>query len=93
MEAEGVTMSRKQRYTGITRARLEQLAQERGFTVQESHLDIYFRSLNRSFDTTFLTIVDGEKHIVQFNQDLLADWIPESYVVDELEKYVKVSKP
>jgi len=37
--------------------------------------------------------MDGERHIVQFNQDLLADWIPEPYVVDELEKYVKVSKP
>ncbi len=78
---------------GITRARLEQLAHERGFIVRESHLNIYYSSLERSYDTTFLTVMDGEKHIMQFNQDLLEPWIPESYVIDELDTYVKVSKP
>ena len=77
----------------MTRARLEQLAQERGFTVHESHLNIYYSSLERSYDTTFLTVMDGEKHVVQFNQDLFESWIPESYVRNELDTYVKVSKP
>ncbi len=79
--------------TGMTRARLEQLAQERGLTVEESHLNIYYSSLDRSYDTAFLTVIDGMKHVVQFNQDLLEEWIPESYVRNELDTYVKVNKP
>jgi len=62
-------------------------------TVEESHLNIYYSSLDRSYDTAFLTVIDGMKHVVQFNQDLLEEWIPESYVRNELDTYVKVNKP
>ncbi len=81
------------RRTGITRTRLEQLAQARGFTVEESHLNIYYSSLGRSFNETFLTVMDGEKHVVQFNQDLLGSWVPEPYVIQELDAYMGVQKP
>ena len=73
--------------TGITRARLEQVAHARGFTVQESHLNIYYNSLGRAYDTTFLTVMDGMHHVIQLDADLLDPWIPESYVVQELDAY------
>ena len=79
-------MSKRQ---GITRERFEQVALDRGFTVVESHLNIYYSSLDRSFDEKFLTVMDGENHVVQFNEALLDPWIPESYVVQELDEYVE----
>jgi len=72
---------------GITRAQFEKVALDRGFTVVESHLNIYYSSLDRSFDETFVTVMDGETHVVQFNAALLEQWVPESYVVQELVKY------
>ena len=73
--------------TGITRARFEQIAHERGFTVEESHLNIYYSSLDKHIDETFLTVMDGMYHVVQFNAGLLEWWIPESYVTRELDAY------
>ncbi len=81
------------RRIGITRARFEKVALDRGFTVVESHLNIYYSSLDRSYDETFLTVMDGDTHVVQFNEALLDPWIPEFYVVDELDTYVKGKKP
>jgi hypothetical protein len=74
----------------VTVAKLEQLAQEQNFAIKEHQLDIYYSSLKRTYTETFVTIMDGEKPVVEFNAALLEDWIPEWLVVEELDKYKKV---
>jgi hypothetical protein len=83
-------MSKRQ---GITRARFEKVALDRGFTVVERHLNIYYSSLGRSCPETFLAVMDGDTHVVEFNEALLQPWIPESYVLQTFDDYAaKVKK-
>ncbi len=75
---------------GITKTGLEKVALDRGCTVVESQLDIYYRSLNQTCTETFVTVMDGDIRVIQFNAALLDYWIPESYVVQKLNRYREV---
>jgi hypothetical protein len=65
---------------------LERMARERGYTVHERHLDIYYSSLGRSYDETFLTVKNGERALFEFNQAILEEWVDEAYVTRLLDK-------
>jgi hypothetical protein len=67
------------------RGLLELFAETFDCTIIEEHVSIYYRSLGRSYDETFLTVMHGEERLFKINVHILENWVTPAWLLSKFK--------